>query len=1031
MKFLTIISAKYSIFARGLIIANILSYRHLFISFHASSLLYDAYRSHIHTYLGLLLVILVKMPTTVLSVAEKPSVAKELAKILAGGEANYQRRPGHSQYNQLFEINNCPFRGQRVNMVLTSVTGHLMEIEFEREFKSWNGCRPLELFEAPIKKSVKKENEKIETTLIEQARRAQVLLLWLDCDTEGENIAYEVIDVCMKANPRLDIYRARFSALIERDIFRTVNNPDRPNKHFSDAVDARQEIDLRLGAAFTRFQTLRLQARYAKLKDVLVSYGPCQFPTLGFVVDRHLKIEAFKPETFWGINCSYECNDPDERSGKLTCHFSWNRGHIYDRYVCTVLYDSCLENGGNAIVMSVDAKPTTRYRPAPMNTIELQRKSSIFLRIGSDQTMAIAEALYQRGILSYPRTETDFFKEGFDLETIINEQRTHSQWGEYAAGLLDQNKFLWPKNGGHDDQAHPPIHPTKCVNPNDFQSDDERKLYDLVSRHFLACCSHDGKGNQTTIVIRIPDIHGELFTATGLMVLERNWLDVYTYEKWIGNKVPKFEVGDEFTPKSLVMTSGVTAPPLPISESDLISEMDKNGIGTDATIAEHIKTIQKREYVIKDPQNRFIPTKLGLALVEAYNSMGYQLTKPNLRAAMEADCHKIARGELTKEHVIRGCITKMRECFIAVNQEAHKLDSAVSKYFNEFENIEDQNLYQVIQNQLSRCGRCQNLMDLKQEMNAGANPNDHLRRLLCCQTCNKALIVPSKGNLRAHDINCAICSYQVITITNRETQKEHHVCPNCFKNPPAPPLAEDGVSEFRCFNCAHTTCTLAGRMEGAEVDIAPCADRACSGKMRITKNQRGYVIACNRQGCSRSIWWLPQRSIKSAIPKADSICIHCQQRRGHVVVKIALVIDLRNSPFGMRPEALVCPCCSDIWEEWNMTCLPLPSSMNPAQQQPTDHPQLQFQALPAPAVTSLVVTSDYGAALTGANVATGKGKRSVVKTATATAIVATGASIAASAGDIPNCLCGMAAKSCVTVKEGPNKGRPFYTCSSR
>lgn len=185
---------------------------------------------------------------TILSVAEKPSVAKELAKIISGGENNYTRSQSHSPYNQLFEINQCQFKNQRASMIMTSVTGHLTEIEFETDYhRSWKNCRPIELFEAPIKKSVKKENDKIAKTLEEQAKKCKVLLLWLDCDTEGENIAFEVIDVCKKANPSIDIYRARFSALIHRDIMRTLNNPERPNKCLSDSVDARQEIDLRLG----------------------------------------------------------------------------------------------------------------------------------------------------------------------------------------------------------------------------------------------------------------------------------------------------------------------------------------------------------------------------------------------------------------------------------------------------------------------------------------------------------------------------------------------------------------------------------------------------------------------------------------------------------------------------------------------------------------------------------------------------------------------------------------------------------------
>ena len=80
-------------------------------------------------------------------------------------------------------------------------------------------------------------------------------------------------------------------------------------------------------------------------------------------------------------------------------------------------------------------------------------------------------------------------------------------------------------------------------------------------------------------------------------------------------------------------------------------------------VASHILTIQQRGYVEKDAQNRFIPTNLGLALIEAYDSMGYQLSKPHLRAATEKDCQKIARGELAKADVIRNCLQQMKACF--------------------------------------------------------------------------------------------------------------------------------------------------------------------------------------------------------------------------------------------------------------------------------------------------------------------------------------------------------------------------------
>lgn len=212
----------------------------------------------------------------VLSVAEKPSVAKELSNIIgAAFQSPPSRGHSYSPYNGVHVIQRCQFRNQPASMNITSVTGHLKELEFVAPYRNWNSCQPSELLSAPITRTVKKENLNIERTLKEEAKKANVLLLWLDCDLEGENIAYEVIDVCTSSNPRINVYRARFSALIPRDIIRALNSPDQPNKYFNAAVEARQEIDLRLGAAFTRFQTKRLQNRYDGI-DNLISYGPCK-----------------------------------------------------------------------------------------------------------------------------------------------------------------------------------------------------------------------------------------------------------------------------------------------------------------------------------------------------------------------------------------------------------------------------------------------------------------------------------------------------------------------------------------------------------------------------------------------------------------------------------------------------------------------------------------------------------------------------------------------------------------------------------
>ncbi|KAJ6413692.1 hypothetical protein OIU84_006490 [Salix udensis] len=545
-------------------------------------------------------------------------------------------------------------------MLVTSVTGHLMEVEFEDRFRKWHSCDPADLYTAPIRKHVPEDKVDIKRTLEEEARKCHWLVLWLDCDREGENIAFEVMEVCNGVNRNLTIRRARFSALIERDIHEAAQNLIAPNQWFSDAVDARQEIDLRIGASFTRFQTMLLRDRFVidsaqDDKNLVLSYGPCQFPTLGFVVERYWEIQSHEPEEFWTINCTH-------RSDEGLASFSWMRGHLFDYTSSVILYEMCVEEP-TATVMKVQQQEKLKYPPYPLSTIELEKRASRYFRMSSEQTMKVAEDLYQAGFISYPRTETDSFSSRTDLHTIVQEHQEHPVWGSYAQRLLDPGAGLWrnPGNGGHDDKAHPPIHPTKFSSGESRWSQDHHRLYELVVRHFLACVSQPAVGAETVVEI---DIAGERFSASGRVILAKNYLDVYRFESWGDSMIPVYVQGQQLIPTTLTLDSGITRPPPLLSEADLLSCMDKAGIGTDATMHDHIKKLLDRFYVTKDANTRFSPTNLGEALVMGYDDMGYELWKPNLRSLMEYDMKEVSMGNKSKAEVLATCLQQMKACFL-------------------------------------------------------------------------------------------------------------------------------------------------------------------------------------------------------------------------------------------------------------------------------------------------------------------------------------------------------------------------------
>ncbi|CAA6667245.1 unnamed protein product [Spirodela intermedia] len=604
-------------------------------------------------------------PIRVLNVAEKPSVAKSVAEILSRRGGGFRSREGRSRYNRVFEFD-YTIRGQACHMLMTSVTGHLMELDFDERYRRWHSCDPADLYNAPVRKYVPQDKLDIKRTLEEESRSCHWLILWLDCDTEGENIAFEVLDVCAAVNNHLDVWRARFSALIDREIHQSVQNLVRPNKLLADAVDARQEIDLRIGASFTRFQTMLLKDAFVldfldEDRNLVLSYGPCQFPTLGFIVERYWEIQSHEPEEFWTINCSH-------MSDNGTAAFNWMRGRLFD-YTCSVIiYEMCVEQP-IATVKNVKQQQKLKYPPFPLSTVELQKRASRYFRISSERTMKVAEELYQAGFISYPRTETDSFSVNTDLHAIVQEQVAHREWGAYAQRLLDPEARLWrnPQNGGHDDKAHPPIHPTKFSSGESNWSEDHKRLYGFVVRHFLACVSQPAVGAETSVEI---DIAGEQFSASGRAIISKNYLEVYHFETWGGSIIPTYDIGQQFLPTTLTLDSGVTRPPPLLSESDLLSCMDKEGIGTDATMHDHIKKLLDRCYATKDANTRFSPTNLGEALVIGYDGMGYELWKPYLRSKMESDTKEVCR-----------LLQQMKACFLDARQNKGKLFQAMEIFF--------------------------------------------------------------------------------------------------------------------------------------------------------------------------------------------------------------------------------------------------------------------------------------------------------------------------------------------------------------
>lgn len=843
------------------------------------------------------------MPTW-LNVAEKPSVAKQINAVLANGRSETVRTL--SKYNPVFKFQ---YRG--TTMLVTSVAGHLMEEDFVGAAKNWNSFPMRELFHAPISKSVKASLLDVKKNIESLMRQADTLVLWLDCDREGENIGFEVVRVAAGVKQNFTVKRAHFSALTQRDIQFAIHHLREPDRRLSEAVEARQEMDLRIGAAFTRFQTLRMRDSVPGISGV-ISFGPCQFPALGFVLRREWERQGFKPEDFFNLRLYHD-----------NSVFQSTRGSVYDQLGATLIYEDMLklaaspsplpsvdEEGGmkreevqpfEAVVIGVRQRQNNRRPPFPLSTVTLQKLAATHLRISSEQCMKLAESLYQEGFLSYPRTETDHFSFTRDeLLDFARVQKDHPVVGEFAAKMVDNpsTRFRMPLHGGNDDKAHPPIHPTKLFSgPPD---DPKTRLYTLVAQQFLACLSPDAVEAQTTVSIVYG---GESFTTSGFTVVEQGWSEVFPYAQRRSSTIPNYVVHQTFSPSSVRLEKSVTAPPPRLTETALISQMDENGIGTDATIAQHIKTLLDRNYVQRVGQS-MEPTPLGMALGAAYEVLGLSsLLQPQLRAQMEAAMGEIAAGKASKSDVVKAAIVFYSEVFERLSAKSTEFLRLVRHFFQggaptrmvenrgEDSSFPNPSVYledvSVLNRSLGPCGMCGRSMDL-----VGVSGDASSRRFLQCSHCREQYRLPGSKFVNITSLvssdhesafQCPVCHYPVLQIENKGRQTKYTLCPYCFSHPPSFPSSGaqsnggmnglsdiETLSDFRCLQCLHSTCPLAKGKE--QIGIAKCI--ACGAHdLRLRSNSLGYYLSCSGYpSCTLRIR-LPRATLIEAAP--PDRCSHC------------------------------------------------------------------------------------------------------------------------------------------------------------
>jgi len=802
---------------------------------------------------------------TVLMVAEKPSLAQSIADLLSNGRC--QTRRSVSKACPVHEYSGT-FLGFPAFFKMTCVVGHVYSTDFAPRYQNWGNTDELTLFGAETQKEEANPSTHVVSHLKAESQGIDYLVLWLDCDREGENICFEVISIVAKniaGNHNLsNVFRAKFSAITATDIQRAMDNLAKPNELEALSVDARQELDLKVGVAFTRYQTKFFSGKYTSLDAKLISYGPCQTPTLGFCVKRHDDILWFKPEPFWKLV-------PRCFKGGHTFTLEWDRGRLFDLPIAQLIH-SMVADKKAARVMDVNKRKEAKARPGGMNTVAMLKAASSRLGIGPHEAMKVAEHLYTSGYLSYPRTESTKFHPSFDLSAAVSVFQPHPLYGAFARRLLRDG--VSAPRGGIDVGDHPPITPMKSATENELGGGNYWRLYDYIVRQFLASVSADCKYIRTKVVLRIGD---EAFQVVGRQMEEPGFIEITPWAMFTESRLPDLKSGDEVEVQKLDLKAGKTEPPDYLTESELITLMEKNGIGTDASIPTHINNICERGYVSIQAGRRVVPTKLGIIVVHGYHRIDSELVLPKVRAHIEEEVNNIAAGDATIDDIVPQALSIFKAKFEYFQKHIELMDELMEASYTQMSNTVKT---------LTRCGVCLRYMKLF--------PNRPQR--LYCGNCDQTYSLPQGGSIKEYKgLECPLDNFQLVVFQQGGESKVYTLCPYCYNNPPF----EDVPGGMGCNSCRHPTC----KHSLVHNRVCACQDPVCDGFLVLDPvGARVQKMDCNR--CNRSVKF-PTGTKKVSVTANDT-CEGCGSNILH------LKFEKDKSPLTGHPEEYSgCILCDD------------------------------------------------------------------------------------------------------------------------
>lgn len=467
------------------------------------------------------------------------------------------------------------------------------------------------------------EKKEIIHDLKAAAAKADEIILATDPDREGEAIAWHLFHALGlesgKKKSGKKVSRIAFHEITKEAIQEAMKHPRAIDQNLRQAQEARRVLDRLVGYDLSGL--IWKKVRYG------LSAGRVQSPALRILMEREREIRAFIPETFWVLTASVTTKKGEALT--VTCE---------EEPTQRTRVDEILAAGKKASWSIADVKETevARNPRAPFTTSTIQQSASTRLGFSPSRTMRAAQKLYEAGHITYMRTDSTNIGAAAQAQLIA--VATERFGKEYVRPASYKSKS---KNA---QEAHEAIRPTNASKEHAGNTDDEKKLYELILARSLASQMAPAGLMQTKITTATDNAIVPAFSVTGSRVIFPGWLVADPRARGEDVELPEVHDGESLTLKELSDLEKQTQPPNRYSEAGLIKELEKRGIGRPSTYAAIIRTIEERGYVLKEGRT-LIPTDTGDVVSTFIEKYFAEYISDSFTSEMEDELDEIARGE--------------------------------------------------------------------------------------------------------------------------------------------------------------------------------------------------------------------------------------------------------------------------------------------------------------------------------------------------------------------------------------------------